>query len=513
MATTVTGTVDAMKMLFESDYNSPEAFVNKNDAYFNGSMENSTKTTDTNNDTKTPLSKPFLNKSFHPPPSESSLSILSGSSDQLLVKRNSVELPRTNPIPPKVKPKPVIYRKIVPSLRNEPTYTPKIIPIRSVPETLLSEHKSINLAPEKTEIAPRLSSSAMEIRPKPLIALASSDKSDKHFHSKQEFSITDGLPPFSTSVHPITPKKPPPVLKKPRSILSGYSNKSSNNHRSPYKYDKALEEQFGLKVDESAYDFVESWANYQAQTQMEILQDKLKRNGYGNCANPTENGALGKYSRSPSVSSSTGMSGSNFTNSSIRSILKKGRPSLGVEKKRLTFKDDDELITKYNYPSEDSYDESDSLKNFRSALGSDSDSSSSSSSTFDDDDPNYELDVVKSVSTYRSSGSRSTGTKISLAASSASNFSSSTLKGSVIQQPIYHTSSSLRSNSLDRPRNGRNHTSNNKIHYRSSGYVETKVISPSKWANTSNSSPILLTSSKTGGSSKSPKITCKTSRL
>nr|CDS32282.1 hypothetical transcript [Hymenolepis microstoma] len=496
MATTVTGTVGAMKMLFERDFNSSETFVNKNEECFNGSTENSAKTTVINNDAKAPLAKPFLNGSFHPPPSKSSSSILSSSSDQNLIKRNSVELPRTNPTPPKVKPKPVIYRKIVPSLRNEPIYTPKIIPINNLPRESLSDTESTNSTRENIEIAPRISSSAMEIRSKPLISLNTNGKGDERFHSKQEFSDKDGLPPIPTSVHHITPKKPPPVLKKPCSILSGYSNRSSNNLRTPYKYDKALEEQFGMKVDDSAYDFVESWANYQAQTQMEMLQNKLKRNGYGNGTSPTENDALRKYSRSPSVSSSTGMSGSNFTNSSIRSILKKGRPSLGVEKKKLTFKKGDELITKYNYPSEDSYDESDSLNNFRSALGSDSDSSSSSS-TFDDDD---ELDAVKSVSTIRSSGSRSTGTKISLAASSTYNLSSSTLKGSVVQQPIYHSSSSARSNSLDRPYNGRNHINNNKIYYRSSSYVGTKVISPSKSANTFNSTPVLLTSSKTDGS-------------
>ncbi|VUZ48359.1 unnamed protein product, partial [Hymenolepis diminuta] len=499
MATTVTGTVHALKRLFEGDFNSNESFMNKNDEYFNGSVANSSRTTDTNNDAEISHAKPFLNGSFHPPrspPNENSSSKFSSSNDQLSIKRNSVELPRTNPVPPKLKPKPVIYRKIVPTLRNEPISKPEINTITNASKNFFSEYKSINLSLENIEIAPRISSSAMDIRPKPLISSINSDKGDENFHPQQEFGGSDVPPQIPTSVHLTISKKPPPVLKKPRSVLSGHSNSTSNNHRTSYKYDKALEEQFGMKVDDSAYDFVESWANYQAQTQMEILQNKMKRKGYENCTNPTENGAFGKLTRTPSVSSSTGMSGSNFTNSSIRSILKKERPSLGVEKKRLTFKDDNELITKYNYPSEDSYDETDSLDHFRSALGSDSDSSSSS--IFDDDDAqNYELDVVRSVSTCRSSGSRSSGTKLSLGVSSASNYSTSTLKGSIIRQPEFQTSpSSARSKSLERPHSGRNHTNNN-----SSRNVGPKTTSTSKWANAFISTPILLTSSKTASSS------------
>lgn len=334
MATTVTGTVHALKRLFEGDFNSTGSFMNKNDEYSNGSTANSSRTTDTNNDAEISHVKPFLNGSFHPPrspPNENSSSKFSSSSDQLSIKRNSVELPRTNPVPPKLKPKPVIYRKIVPTLRNEPISKPEINTITNASKNFFSEYKSINLSLENIEIAPRISSSAMDIRPKPLISSINSDKGDENFHPQQEFGGSDVPPQIPTSVHLTTSKKPPPVLKKPRSVLSGHSNNSSINLRTPYKYDKALEEQFGMKVDDSAYDYVESWANYQAQTQMEILQNKMKRNGYENCTNPTENGAFGKLTRTPSVSSSTGMSGSNFTNSSIRSILKKGRPSLGVE--------------------------------------------------------------------------------------------------------------------------------------------------------------------------------------
>lgn len=192
----------------------------------------------------------------------------------------------------------------------------------------------------------------------------------------------------------------------------------------------------------------------------------------------------------------------------------------------MSFKDDDQLITKYNYPSEDSYDDLDSLDHFNSAL--DSDSGSSESSTFDEEDDavgeDYELEVVKSTSTLRSFGSRQkSDAKIILSPSNASTVSTSTLKGSISRQPRLPVSSSttflpFRGNSLDRPQNRRSSSYNiNNVNGYTNPYKSSngfKDPQNSKWLSAYTSSPILLTPSKTGSnSSKSRKITCKTEKL
>ena len=173
------------------------------------------------------------------------------------------------------------------------------------------------------------------------------------------------------------------------------------------------------------------------------------------------------------------------------------------QKKRLTFKDDDQLITKYNYPSEDSFEDLDSFEDFDSLdrLRSGPNSDSDSSSTFDNLQ-DYEADNVASVSTLRSSGSQVNGTRIILAGSTSSAATSSTLKGSIGHQQKHSDNSSL---SPSRYNHGNSSTgimlSSSRLNNNNS----------SKWPNVYMSKPIVLTPSKSG--SKSRKITCKTAKL
>ncbi|KAM7535678.1 hypothetical protein Aperf_G00000102857 [Anoplocephala perfoliata] len=438
MAATVTGSVDALKRLFERDGNDSGSFNNnKNDTIFNGTSRSSNAN---NNFMK---NAPSLNGSLRPssPSSEISSSRFSNVSEQNSANNNSSELARTKPPPPKVKPKPAMYRKILPSVKNE-------TPSQSGMNVFSSDSGSSLTGNEPAKSG---------------WSYMNDGGSKATGLPKQENGIGSTLPPISNTIRSSSSKKPPPVAKKPRSILSGYSNRSSRSHS---KYDEELEKQFGMKVDASSYDYVERWASKQARSQQEMINNKSRRN---EDESPTNEGPMQK-SGTPSISSSTGRSGSNFTNSSIRSILKKGRPSLGVEKKTLTFKEGKELITKYSYPSEDSYTDDadiDSLDRHRSALDSDS---GSSSSTFDEDTLEFE---PESTGTQRNRG------KVIIASSNASNFSSSTLKGSIDHHGDYSS----------RSKGSRNEGKSN-------GFMEPRTHSHSKGSSAFKTSPVILTPTK-----------------
>lgn len=310
MATTVTGTVDALKRLFERNGNTAGSFINKHGSVFNETSQSSNASNNLVRNIPLAQAKPSLNRLLRPPSPSSDISSSTFSSfdDQVSSSKNSFELARTKPAPPKVKPKPVIYRRIVSSSKNEAAKQPELNVVSSNSETRFAGNK-----PAKGEFGCSTDNGG---DPKEQGLL------------KQEDGINNALPPVPNTIRPPGSKKPPPVAKKPRSILSGYSNRSSHSHS---KYDEALEKQFGMKVDASSYDYVEHWANHQAKAQLEMAQHKAKRSETENESKLPTNGEPIQKSRAPSVSSSTGMSGSNFTNSSIRSILKKGRPSLGAE--------------------------------------------------------------------------------------------------------------------------------------------------------------------------------------
>lgn len=146
------------------------------------------------------------------------------------------------------------------------------------------------------------------------------------------------------------------------------------------------------------------------------------------------------------------------------------------------------MITKYNYPSEDSYDDLDSLDRHRSALDSDSDSSS----TFDEPEE-YDFVNASTPNTSRPSGGRVNENRIMFVGSSASTTSSSTLKGSAVHQQKHSSHPS---------RDGNNNNSSKRT---------TERNSSNKWPDAFKSTPVLVKSSKSG--SKLYKIICKSEKL
>ena len=332
MATTLTGTVGALKRLFENGGDSKSvSFINNHDNLLNGVSRVPNGSSNFSRDISLTRTKPLPVDTFSnvTSPSDSSDVNTSGPNNSSM-NRSPTELPRVKPIPPKVKPKPVIYRKIVPAIRKEPLNQQKvsIINTTSVNGFLMEKSLSVNKTTNESRIVSDSlngsSISSASFEPKQVNLPAAGGSFTENGDLKIEGSSTSSAQP-TTSSNQNSAKKPPPVSKKPRSILSGYSNASSRAH---YKYDEALEKQFGLKVDQSSYDFTERWAAHQAERTQELAQNKTKRSENDKVlSNETQL----SISRTSSVSSSTGVSGSNFTNSSIRSILKKGRPSLGVE--------------------------------------------------------------------------------------------------------------------------------------------------------------------------------------
>ncbi|VDK35970.1 unnamed protein product [Taenia asiatica] len=472
MATAATGTVEAMKRLFESSGNSESgSFINNHDSLHNGMSRGSSRHTNS--------SKNATNQSSY----ASSVLSYGTASERSYTDQALGEQSKNKHTPPKVKPKPHVIRKTAPT--NHPESSEKYknsndhekIESGSVTGSSVFWTEAANGTKEKNGSSSRLPISSTELGPKHP-ALTENDFGDKV--NKERNDSAAPLSVASSSRNSF--KKPPPVPKKPKSVLSGYGNDVVRTH---CKYDEALEKQFGLKVDKSAYDDTERWVQDQADRQQEIALNKSKKGANEAGGKTTLNGSPLHHSRSPSVCSSTGTSGSIFTNSSIRSILKKSRPSLGIEsKKRLTFKDDNELITRYNYPPEDCYDDLSSLERHRSALDSDSDSSS----TFDEPEEYDFVDV-----------SRMNENRIVTAGSTASTTSSSTLKDSAVHQQKYSSHSS------------RNHKSskNNDDVGVSKRTIERN--SSNKRSDAFNSTPVLVKPSKSG--SKLCITICKTDKL
>nr|CDS21648.1 expressed conserved protein [Echinococcus granulosus] len=487
MAMAAAGTVEAMKRLFENGGNSESgSFINGHDNLHNGTSRGS--------NSHSNLAKSVNIQNGH----ANSVLSCSTSSERLYVDMASTEQSRNKLTPPKVKPKPHVYRKTAPTVQPESSDKFKILnnneKIKSgsaVGSSMLG-YKAANGTKENNVPPSRLPISSNE----PGSKHSAVSGNDVGIKTNKERNESDAL--SSVSISSRNPsKKPPPIPKKPKSILSGYSNDGLRTH---YKYDEALKEQFGLKVDQSSYDLTGRWVAYQAERQQETVLNKLKKRGTETVGKTLLNGEPLNLSRTSSITSSTGRSYSNFTNSSIRSILKKGRPSLGVEnKKRLTFKDDNELITKYNYPSEESYDDVDSLDRYRSALDSDSDSSS----TFDEPE-DYNFDNVNTVNNPRSSGDRINENRILFAGSTAS---SSTLKGLTAHQQK-HSSHSSRNNYSSSKNNS---DAGGAIGNNNSGKKITERNSSAKCSEAFTFNPLIVKPSK--GGSKSHRIICKTEKL
>ncbi|KAL5109107.1 hypothetical protein TcWFU_006626 [Taenia crassiceps] len=471
MAAAATGTVEAMKRLFESGGKSESgSFINNHDSLYNGMSRGS--------NGRTNSSKNATNQNS----SASSLLPYSAASERSCTDQTQGQQSRNKPTPPKVKPKPHVLRKTAPATHPELSENYKSLSDHgkvesgSVTGSSIFGFKAANGTKANNDSSSRLLISSSEPGSKHP-ALAENDVSKKLNKERHESAAPLPLP--NSSRNPS--KKPPPVPKKPKSISSAYSVDAV---RTQYKYDEELEEQFGLKIDQSAYDFTQHWVACQAERQAESALNKLKKGVREISGKTTLNGSPVNISRTSSVSSSSGLSTSHFTNSSIRSILKKGRPSLKLEiKKRLTFKDDHELITKYNYPSEECYDDLDSLDRYRSALGSDSDSSS----TFDEPEE-YDFVNVGAPNTSRSSGGRMNENRILFTGSSASTTSSSTLKDTPTHQQKHSGYSS------------RNHNSskNNDNAGASSGKRTTERNSSNKCSDAFRSTPIVVKPSKGG---------------
>lgn len=318
MATAATGTVEAMKRLFENGGNSESgSFINNHDSHHNGIPRGS-------NGHKNSLKNSPNQNSY-----ASSVSSYSAASEQSYTDRTLGEQSGSKRTPPKVKPKPHVICKTAPTIhpgsseKYRSSNDNEKIGSSSVAGSSIFGARAANGTKENNVLSSRLPISSTESGLKHS-ALAENDVGNKANKERSESAA-----PFPASSSLRNPsKKPPPVPKKPKSVLSGYSNDAVRTH---YKYDEVLEEQFGLKVDQSAYDFTGCWVADQAERQREMALNKLNKCAKEVGGKTALNGSPLHISRTPSVSSSTGRSSSNFTNSSIRSILKKGRPLLGVE--------------------------------------------------------------------------------------------------------------------------------------------------------------------------------------
>ncbi|VDD80333.1 unnamed protein product [Mesocestoides corti] len=450
MAATISGNVNALKKIFEN-YNStgssPSSSIRSREV--NGVSHATTRNSDSDyNAVKKPSQTPSktpVNGTLHEQSCASGLPGYNGTTPndrRFSVDRNSVDRSSSKSTPPKTKPKPVIFRHSQPVIPNNAKA------VSNSPRVDAKNEKPLPADPSSLRNMTACESSVLTNTPSGPNIPSGKGSNETHAPSNLD-NVVGKLPtsplngddnaavsktPPTTSVHNSS-KKPPPVSKKPRSVLSGYSNGNTHTH---YKYDEELEKHFGLVVDQSSYDSTERWAAYQAENRLELMQSRSRKQGNDSLPNMLPNGLIGAPPRAPSITSSTGQSSSNLTNSSIRSILKKGRPSLGIQtKKRLTFKDGDELTTKYDYPSEDSFNDLDSLDRYRSAFDSDSDSSS----TFDESQ-DFEYDNSGSVSTLRSQDGRINVSKLMPVASNSSTVSSSTLRGSVSNQRKKHENSS-----------------------------------------------------------------------
>ncbi|KAL5967439.1 hypothetical protein TSMEX_004913 [Taenia solium] len=424
MATAATGTVEAMKRLFENGGNSESGpFINNHDNLHNGMSRGSSRHTDS--------PKNATNQSSY----ASSVLSYATASERSYTDQALGEQSKNKHTPPKVKPKPHVIRKTAPTNHSQLSEKYKNsndhekIESGSVTGSSVFGSEAANGTKEKNGSSSRLP----ELGPK------HSALTENDFGNKVNKEGNDSAAPlYVASSSRNSFKKPPPVPKKPKSVLSGYGIDVVRTH---YKYDEALEEQFGLRVDKSAYDLTERWVTYQADRQQEIALNKLKKGANEAGGKTSLNGLPLHYSRSPS------------------------------SKKRLTFKDDNELITRYNYPPEESYDDLDSLERHRSALDSDSDSSS----TFDEPE---EYDFVNV--------GRMSENRIVFAGSTASTTSSSTLKDSVVHQQKYSSHSS------------RNHKSSKN---NDDAGVSTRTIernSSNKRSDAFNSTPVLVKPSKSG---------------
>ncbi len=319
MAATVGGNVDALKKLFEDCSRTRSNSILSNGGATSGIYLNPSEKYEPpqsfarssgNHTPPKPAAKPFVSRAYFSKSSNHdgdsvNGSILNGRSSSA---DRSVHERKPHGVPPTPKPKPIICRSSTLSYR-EPS--PKRVFVNgqlTQPEKQpgISSTGPINLGNRSdSEMSDRLDTLTL-----PRVS-PSKGRDPSPENGIKEKIIT----PTQKAV-----KKPPPVPKKPRSVMSGYS-KSGSTHVQ-YKYDQALEEQFGLNV-KPAYNFTERWAAYQAQKQQEYAQGKVK-----------------KYSRDPNIDgsqdgsvagSSARYSDTTFTNSSIRSILKKGRTPLGLQ--------------------------------------------------------------------------------------------------------------------------------------------------------------------------------------
>uniref|UniRef100_A0A0X3PGD3 Uncharacterized protein n=1 Tax=Schistocephalus solidus TaxID=70667 RepID=A0A0X3PGD3_SCHSO len=263
------------------------------------------------------------------------------------------------------------------------------------------------------------------------------------------FSNTILAPPVSkkTTATPINksenvetrkPKKPPPVPKKPFSVRSGSA--ASVSSQPQYPYDNELEEKFGVKTKTGSYEYTEAWAALHGLV-CNPKKEAHKKSVKTKNSVSAENNTSSEAQRHISVNSDSDLASTTSSTRalSLRSILKK-KPSTGQRSnKSISFKDDDELTTNFNYPSERSLSE-DSFEMSRlhfydSDLGSDEEfvvnvghkywenPPSSSCSTLVSD-----KDTVKSSSTLRGrSSSRGVrpGSPTLEIGSSASNYSGS----------------------------------------------------------------------------------------
>nr|VZI43934.1 unnamed protein product [Spirometra erinaceieuropaei] len=248
---------------------------------------------------------------------------------------------------------------------------------------------------------------------------------------------TDSAPTNSSeNVENRKPKKPPPVPKKPFSVRSG--SVASVNSQHQFHYDKELEEKFGVKTKTGSYEYTEAWAvrhgilpNQKKETRKKTVETK---NGVS-----AESDINSKPQRETSVSSDCDLVStvSSTRTSSLRSILKK-KPSKGPRSnKSISFKDDDELTTNFNYPSERSLSE-DSFEMYRphfydSDLGSEDEFVMSFGQKYWENPPSSscstlvsDKDTVTSSSTVRgrssSRGTHSNSPTLEIG-SSASNYS------------------------------------------------------------------------------------------
>lgn len=324
MAAKLSGNVEALKKLFENgNKTTANSFIgngSSNGEMYKNSSEiiNGSRVLSRNEHIPPkPAAKPFISRANLRRPSISDSESMTDSS-----KRENCE-ERSNDVPPHTKPKPILPKPLISQkpvvhvsnylkMEKKPNVsTIGPIALGNRIHNVLSErtdaHNRTNMDPPF--IIPPPCKNAMPDNSTPITLTASSAASSVP-QSNQN-------PPALTLNTQTSLKKPPPVPKKPRSVLSEYVNVDGKCVQ--YKYYQALEEQFGLNVAPMNDDFTAQWARQQQE--------------YSHIKQPqTTKLLMHRSSASGSVASSNArMSDTSYTNSSIRSILKKGRPALGVQ--------------------------------------------------------------------------------------------------------------------------------------------------------------------------------------